>query len=198
MGRTDAGLEDLWGLPITSIFLYKSRWGAEPKLSAACLGPVMAMPLRRLSLAHCQWLTDAGLDELQHLPLTSLDIWSCNRLTNSVLEVLQNLPLTALGIRCEWLKDSGMEQLRGLQLTELDLYGCHQISDLGVWCLADMPLTSLNLGFCSGLTDGSLDVLWGGLPLARLNVANSGLSRGGKQRVAYLQEKWNWHQGGYK
>ena len=56
------------------------------------------MPLRWLSLADCEDLSDAGIEHLRHLPLEHLDLSGCTSLTDAAMWHLERMPLRSLNL----------------------------------------------------------------------------------------------------
>lgn len=148
---TDAGLEILRGLPLTSLHL------GSCKLTGSGFAHLHGMPLTSLSLRGMTYLRSDSLDLLLNLPLTKLDLSHARR--------PRYFPLGLLG-----LGDEGVAKLRGLPLQSLNLSGNHCVSDIGLAHLRGMPLVDLDLTRVTWLTDGALAIL-GGLPLTRLSLS---------------------------
>lgn len=195
---TDASLEDLRGLPLTSLVLH-----GGPELRNACLEPLRGMPLVKLLLENCRKLApealaplfgmpiselslahspglvcDAGLEHLRFLPLTSLNLELGrvsrsyrDRITDAGLSCLEGMPLVTLNLRYATMAGGeGFEHLRRAPLTSLSLAGWHRgLSDVDLELLKGKALTDLDLGYCGWVTDEGL-VHLKGLPLQTLSL----------------------------
>lgn len=149
------------------------------------LGALDGLPLTALGLFDCNWVTDAGLEQLPCHRLNTFCLNSCSHweLSDAGLTHLGGMPLTHLELsRASWLTDIGLGALVGFSLTHLDLQGCRGISDAGLGQLTAMPLTRLNLEGCQGLSDDCVKHLRK-MPLTSLDLQVTKLANYGSQRI---------------
>lgn len=116
---TRDALEQLRGLPLTSLFLdtesteldppprpprpYPPRPPQSPSrvndgAAGSRLAALQGMPLAHFSLRGQKWVDDADLEALRRLPLVHLDLGGCDRISEASLAHLRSLPLSWLDI----------------------------------------------------------------------------------------------------
>lgn len=157
-GLTDAGLEALQGLPLTSLSLSGQPKITDAGLAAALLG----MPLVSLALQSCRLVTNAVLRLFLAMPMEKLKFGGTTSRVAEGLEVLSELLVVDLELsldagECANVAEilRGMRSLRKLALT------LNSASDVEFGCLRDLPLRKLEVMFGNSLTDVGLEVLRG-------------------------------------
>lgn len=124
---TDAGLECLQGLPLTSLHLESEAYNPAgfKSISSAGLQALVGMPLTDLSLRGCHRITDLGLMYLQGMKhLRRLDLEGCFCLTEAGIFALRGLPIAVLGLsECKGLAGATLGPLLRLPLTRLCVGG---------------------------------------------------------------------------
>lgn len=121
---TDAALEGLVGMPLTSLSLF---WG----VTDAALGLLQGMPLTNLRLPS-EKITDASLRLLQGFPLMSLDLTSTS-ITDAGRALLQGIPLKRLVLDFTAIRGHGLRSLSGMLLNVLSVINCQQLDP---WAMA--------------------------------------------------------------
>lgn len=138
-------LEDLLGLPLTSLSLKGCSW-----VAASTLSQLRKLPsLEVLDLSDCPSLPDEGLSNLRGLPLTKLTLGSWRGLSDDATEALEGLPLTDLRL-CNGhrrLTPEGLFWLGEMPLRSLSLDGGVENPDEGFAFLVSLPLIRLKVQF---------------------------------------------------
>lgn len=119
---TNSCLGVLKYMPISRLHLF-------PSVTDAGLEDVSEMPLTSLSLMGCDYVTNEGLRKIQGLSLTCLNLSFCHWLSDLGLKQLKGLPISDLDLyTCEMITDVGIGHLSGLPLTHIRVKGCSMLS----------------------------------------------------------------------
>lgn len=171
-------LRVLRGMPLTDLSF---RWGGW--LTNAGLDHLRGLPLTSLDLTstdvfegdNAQNVID-GMHILQRLPLLQLSLSSCGLKGVVGLEMLRGLKLVSLDLSYSHsLSDEGLSNLRCLPLTSLDLSHNSKLSDAGLKCLWGIPIAHLSLSNCVGFSSAGMEFLRD-LPLKSLDLSSTKIS----------------------
>lgn len=97
-------------------------------LTDSSIEHLRGLPLRKLDLSGCTWLTQLGLSQLGQLPLTSLSLAHCEHQTIVGIPWIASMPLASLDLSFTPLDDAGLACLQAMTLESLKLCGCLEIT----------------------------------------------------------------------
>lgn len=129
---SDLEMSGLRGKALISLSLGRS-WTEPNLVTDAGLENLAGMPLTHLDLMGSTHITGSGFSHLQGTPLASLNLAACREILDSSLALLRGLPLTNLDLQeCTLVTDVGLAHLHGMPLARLDLAGCWGVTQAGV------------------------------------------------------------------
>eukprot|EP00808_Paulinella_micropora_P022347 g68082.t1 len=154
-------MNDLCFAFLRSTYPYLRRLGVfGPDIHGWGLQDLAGLPIQELDLSFTG-ISDQHIHFLEGLPLRKLNLAVCGGISNAGMEALRrtNCPLTDLNLAYTMVQDLGIQALQGLPIQKLDLTGC-AISGASIKALEDirLPLKELVLAH-TPLDDAALTPL---------------------------------------